>query len=110
MSKIELNNFSIKDLKDMRLFVSKKGRPTSEMTDIIWQQLFSRIKDTTIPLENGKAKKMKQIRYSRILNDIWDYEIDLTTDWDRYCMFINSILEDIRAGHKSICFYMYQIS
>ena len=109
MPKIELNNFSIKDLKDMRLFVSKKGRPTSEMTDIIWQQLFSRIKDTTIPFENGKTKNMKKSRHFRILNELWDYEIDFTTDWDRYCMFINSVLKDIRAGHKASCFYIYQI-
>lgn len=109
MPKIELKNFTINDLKDMRLFLSKKGRPTSEMTDVIWQEIFDRIKDTTIPFKEGKTKKMKKERNIRILNEFWDYEIDLTTDWDRYCMFINSVLEDIRAGHKSSCFYFYQI-
>lgn len=109
MPKIELNDFSIQDLKDMRLFLSKKGRPTSNMTDEIWQQIFSRLKDTTTPIENGKNQKMKVSRHSRIIDAFWDYELDCTTDWHRYCMFINSVLKDMRSGHKASCFFVYQI-
>ena len=93
----------------MHIFLTKKGRPTSNMTDDVWQQIFNRIKDTVISFEDGETRKMKVSSRSRIFNECMDYEIDATTDWHRYCMFINSVLKDIRSGNKASCFYIYQI-
>lgn len=110
MPRINLSDFYISDLKQMRLYITEKGRPTLQLTDIVWQQIIKQIKENIKPLDNGTNKKMI-VRSSRaIMNEWGEYEEDQTPDWKRYCLFINSVLEDIRAGEISYCFYSYQIA
>lgn len=110
MPRINLSDFYISDLKQMRLYITEKGRPTLQLTDDIWQKIINQIKINIEPLDNGKNKKMV-VRLSRaIMNEWGEYEEDQTPDWKRYCLFINSVLEDIRAGEISYCFYSYQIA
>lgn len=110
MPRINLSDFYISDLKQMRLYITEKGRPTLQLTDTVWQQIIKQIKGNIKPLDNGTNKKMI-VRSSRaIMNEWGEYEEDQTPDWKRYCQFINSVLDDIRAGEVSYCYYFYQIS
>lgn len=111
MPKLDLCHFTVEDLGDMRLFITKKGRPTSDMTDIIWQKIFNQLQQKTVPYIDGKTARMK-IDHSRtcVTNEWGEFEADQTTDWKRYCAFINTVLRDIRRGTIAYCFYYYQIS
>lgn len=110
MPRIEISQFSVEDLGKMRLFITKKGRPTSDMTDSIWQEIFERIKENTVPFINGEKKRMDNRISKATVNEWGEYEVDQTSDWTRYCNFINDVLRDIRTGNKSVCFFYYQIS
>ena len=111
MPKLDVSHFTVEDLENMRLFITKKGRPTSDMTDAMWQKIFKQLRNKTVPYLNGSTSRMK-IEYSRssITNEWGEFEADQTTDWNRYCAFINTVLRDIRRGTSAYCYYYYQIS
>jgi hypothetical protein len=109
MPRIEDSQYPVEDLKDLRLFINEKGRPTSDMTEKIWQRIFALRKEQTIPLINGSKRRMKVIIDRAIVNEWGEYCEDTTTDWKRYCNFINDVLREIRMGKVANCFYYYQI-
>lgn len=51
-------------------------------------------------------------KYSRE-SGMWNEETmgryDGKTNWQEYCNFINSILDNIRLGQIDYCYYIYQI-
>lgn len=109
MPQIDVSHYSVEDLKAMQLFFNKKGRPTSDMTDKIWQEIFEQLKEKTMPYIDGEKKTMSyKFSYKTRSDDVL-FELDQTTDWSRYCSFINTVLKDIRKGKKVFCFYYYQI-
>ena len=109
MEQMHVSTFDVKDLRKMRKFINKKGRPTLELNNRIWQRIFFQLKTTTIPYINGEKKHMSS-RTSRAVLDEWgDYEIDKTTDYNRYCNFINQSLQEIRSGNTCYCYFYYQI-
>ena len=110
MPEINLNDFTNKDLEQMRLFINEKSRPTTQLTDKIWQKIFVNVKQNIVPVQNGETKRMV-FKYSRaIINEFGEYEADQSTDWKWYCTFINSVLKEIRDGQISYCYYFYQIT
>lgn len=109
MPRLDESQFSVEDLKSMRLFLTSKGRPTSDMTDEIWQKLYVQLKKKVEPYRDGSTKRMNARCSVPVINDWGVYEEDKTSDWKRYCMFINSALDDIRGGQHTLCFYYYQI-
>lgn len=110
MPRIEDSQYPVEDLKDLRLFITEKGRPTSDMTEKIWQRIFVHLKANTIPIVNGSNKRMKVNIQRAIINEWGEYNEDNTTDWKRYCDFINDVLREIRTGKTAHCFFYYQIS
>ena len=109
MEKMHIGTFDIKDLREMRCFITKKGRPTDELKNRIWQRIFYQLKNSTTPIVNGE-KKYLSIRSFRAVLDEWgEYEIDRTTDYKRYCLFINETLREIRNGKVCYCYFFYQI-
>lgn len=109
MPRIEDSQYPVEDLNDLRLFINEKGRPTSDMTEKVWQLIFAMRKERTIPYIDGKIRRMVFKQNRNALNEFGEYNEDTTTDWKRYCDFINEVLRDIRIGKVAICFYYYQI-
>lgn len=110
MNDYHLSLLNIKDLQDMRLFITKKGRPTKALTNSIWQRIFYQLKIGTIPYIDGEKKHMSAITSRAVLDEWGDFPIDQTTDYKRYCMFINQALREIRQGKVTYCYYYYQIA
>lgn len=109
MPKIEDSYFSIEDLRDMGL-IKKDGRPSENMSDKIWQPIYKKLQEKTIPFIDGSSKKMKCKYIKAVVDDNGNYLPDETTVYQRYCMFINSSLRDIRRGKVSYVFYLHQVS
>lgn len=108
MAKIDETNFSLEDLKDMGFF-KENGKPTEFMTDELWQKIFEQLKEQNVPFINGEKMKMK-FRQSKVMVDEYGkFMPDETTAWQRYCMFINNTLKDIRNGETAYCYFIYQI-
>ena len=106
----EISTLSIKNIKKMRQFINKRGRPTTELTDRIWQKIFYQLKENNIPYIDGEKKYMKaNYTLKASINEFGEFEIDITSDYKRYCLFINQTLREIRNKNKGYCYYYYQI-
>ena len=108
MPRIDASHFSVEDLRSIGL-IKKDGRPSDNMTDKIWQSVFKEIQKRNIPFIDGETKRMK-CRYIRAaIDENGQYMPDQTTTYQRYCMFINSTLRDIRLGKVAYAYYLHQI-
>lgn len=108
MPQIDESQFSVDDLIVLGL-ISKDGRPSDNMTDKLWQHIFKQMKKYSIPFVNGEKKRMKY-PYIRALKDEHGHILsDETTQYQRYCCFINDALRDIRIGKIAYCYYLHQI-
>ena len=109
MSRIDERQFSIDDLEDLDL-VKKDGRPTENMTDKIWQPFYELLQEKNIPFIDGQNKRMKCKYIKAVVDENGEYLPDETTVYQRYCMFINSALREIRMGKVAYVFYLHQVS
>lgn len=108
MLRVDESHYSVDDLVDMGL-LTKDGRPTDNMTDLFWQPVFKQIKAKSIPFIDGEKKRMK-CKYIKAATDVYgNYLPDETTEYQRYCCFINSALREIRRGRIAYCYYLHQI-
>lgn len=108
MQQIDESHFSIEDLRSMD-FIKKDGRPSDNMTDKIWQPIFKEIKKQNVPFIDGEKKRMKCRYIKPLVDENGQYMEDQTTTYQRYCMFINSALRDIRKGNVAYVYYLHQI-
>ena len=109
MDNVHFTSIDVKDLQKMRQFINKKGRPTENLNNRIWQKIFYELNNVTIPYIDGEKKRMS-LRTARTELDEWgEYEMDKTTDYHRYCMFINQTLREIRSNKVAYCYFYYQI-
>lgn len=108
MPQIENSHFSVDDLRSMG-FIKKDGRPTNNMTDKLWQLVYKQIKRHNVPFIDGHNKRMKCHHFKALMDENGNYLPDQTTTYQRYCMFINSTLRDIRVGKVAYAYYLHQI-
>ena len=102
-------DFTLEELREMKLISNTDGRPTYNLTDEKWQTEFKLRKYFITPCCN-KYKKLNG-KYSRefgYCNETHD-KYNRRTNWQEYCCFINDILNNIRAGQRDYCYYIYQI-
>lgn len=109
LRKIKLQ-FTLKELKEMKLISNTNGRPLSYLTDEKWQKEFSLRKMFITPYKKDVEKLSG--KYSKE-SGIWNEELQSTyhgcTNWQSYCSYINDILKNIRSGQVDYCYYIYQI-
>ena len=94
-------DFTLEELRRMKLISNSDGRPLDRLTDEKWQQEFS-IRKLFVTPYSGKSN-VKRMRMS-----ILDNREDVTT-WQEYCRFINDILTNIESGQVDYCYFVYQI-
>lgn len=108
MLRIDESQFTVEDLRSMG-FIKKDGRPSNNMTDKIWQPVFKQIKKKNVPFIDGEKKRMKYHYIKAVIDENGDYLPDQTTVYQRYCMFINSVLKEIRKNKIGYVYYLHQI-
>lgn len=79
-------------------------KPPMDYTNDQWQSDFTNLKSQ---IKKCNLSLMPSIR--EISKTIYQ-EYHGKTQYQRYCDFINNILENIRCGHVDYCFYIYQIA
>lgn len=108
MPRIDDSHITVDDLVDLGL-IYKDGRPSDNMTDKMWQVVYRQLKKRNIPFIDGEIKKMKCTYIKATIDENGNYEADNTSVYQRYCMFINNTLLEIRHGRKAYAFYLHQI-
>lgn len=108
MPRIDESHFTVEDLRSMG-FIKKDGRPSDKMTDKLWQPVFRQIKKKNVPFIDGEKKIMKCKYLIALLDENGNYLPDQTTIYQRYCMFINSTLKEIRKGQIGYAYFLHQI-
>ena len=108
MPRIDESQFTVEDLRSMG-FIQKDGRPSDNMTDKLWQPVFKQIKKKNVPFIDGYKKRMKYQYIKPIIDEDGNFLPDQTTCYQRYCMFINSTLREIRQGKIAYAYYLHQI-
>lgn len=86
------------------------GRPKPGLTNSKWQQEFLLLKLQITPYPTEKRKLTG--RYSEEKskqNQEGTVEYKGTTNWQRYCWYINDVLRAIRGGNVDFCYFRYQI-
>ena len=103
-------NFTLEELKEMKLISNSSGRPSSTLTDEKWQKELSLRKMFVTPY--GKDVKKLGGKFSKE-SDIWNDETmgeyRGQTNWQEYCSYINDVLKNIRSGQIDYCYFIYQI-
>ena len=106
-TKLNVNETNL-SIEEFRQYITKKGRPTLLLRNRTWQQIFRELQKAIVPYKDGHKKKMN-FSAAKIILASTNYADDGTTDYARYCMFINQTLSDIRKGNSAFCYYYYQI-
>lgn len=103
-------NFTLEELREMKLVSNTNGRPTSYLTDDKWQKELN-IRKLFIHPHPVNIKKMKGTYFKE--SGMWNNETQGTyhgaTTWQTYCSFINDTLSEIQRGQVAYCYYIYQI-
>lgn len=108
--KMKYTNYSLEELREMRLVSNTNGRPTDFLTDEKWQKEFTLRKMFITPHDKYYKKLTgKYSKESGSWNKETKGEYQGTTNWQQYCSFINSVLDTIRTGQVDYCYYIYQI-
>lgn len=101
---------NLEELKKMRLISNTDCRPAKHLTDETWQKEYD-IRKLFITPYSRKTKKLggRHSRESSRGTKENPRTYDGCTNWQSYCIFINDILRNIRAGQVDYCYYIYQI-
>lgn len=103
-------NFTLEELRKMKLVSNTNGRPTYGLTDEKWQKEFELRKIFITPY----SKDVKKLggKYSRE-SGAWNEETQGIyhgcSNWQQYCSYINDVLKNIRSGQIDYCYFIYQI-
>lgn len=90
--------------------IRENGRPSSTLTDIVWQQEFQAIRSSVKPYNSNYTRmggKYSRESYKRSDNDS---VYEGVTNYQQYCRIINDMLSVIRSGKIDFCFFAYQIA
>lgn len=97
MSKEELMNVKI---------MANGGRICVDgLTDKKWQEMYQMLK-TLITPHNPKITRLTSKIASN--NNFNSYDGD--TEYQRYCLYVNDVLKNIKNGKRDWCFFSYQIT
>lgn len=103
-------NFTLEELRDMKLISNTNGQPTCGLTNEKWQKEFELRKMFITPYSRDIKKYGG--KYSRDTGT-WNEETQGTyhgcSNWQQYCACINDILKNIRSGQVDYCYFIYQI-
>lgn len=104
------SNYTLEELREMKLVSNTNGRPTENLTDKKWQKEFLLRKLFIIP-HNQDIKKLggKYSKESGLWNSETNTSYDGCNNWQQYCSYINDVLNNIRSGQVECCYYIYQI-
>lgn len=104
------SQYTLEELREMKLISNTNGCPTDTLTDKKWQKEFQLRKYfiTPYPLTAKKLSK-KYSQESGLFNEDAMSTYDGATKWQRYCIYINDVLQNIRSGQSDYCYYIYQI-
>ena len=103
-------NYTLEDLRKMRLISNSNGRPSSTLTDEKWQKEFKLRKMFITPFRKDvKRLGGKYSKESATWNEETMGEYQGQTNWQEYCSFINDVLKNLRSGQTDFCYFIYQI-
>lgn len=107
-NKEKLMEYTLEELREMKLISNTNGRPSSTLTDEKWQREFEIYRCLTEPTDQERLGG----KYSRevgMRNDASEIEYKGATNWQQYCAFINDVLLSLKSGMHDYCYYIYQI-
>ncbi len=103
-------NMTLEELIELKLISNTNGRPPSSMTDEKWQKELNLRKLFITPYPKTITKLKGQFSKE---SGMWNEEIQGTyhgcTIWQSYCVYINDVLNNIRAGQVDYCYFIFQI-
>lgn len=102
-------NYTLEELREMRLVSNTDGRPVYTLTDEKWQKEFHLRKTFIVPYRNIKKLCGKYSKEPGVWNEETMGTYYGQSNWQEYCSYINDILKNIRAGQIDYCYFIYQI-
>lgn len=103
-------SMTLEELREKQLISNSDGRPISSMTNEKWQKEFKLRKLFVTPYSKD-IKKLKYCCSKEYIkhNKETQGKYHGYTTHQTYCMYINSVLKNIRVGKVDYCYYIYQI-
>lgn len=97
------------NLPDLSKVDLNAARPPEGMTDEEWQKYFKTMK---MLVQQSSDRRMKEGKSFTVKGSTLNSQSSYCgeTQWQRYCQFINSVLNTIRCGELDYCYNIYQIT
>ncbi|MCM1100161.1 MAG: hypothetical protein NC079_00580 [Clostridium sp.] len=100
----------LEELKRRKLISNTDGRPSAALTDEKWQKEFYLRKLFITPCPDHINRPTGHYsKESGLWNEETRGQYSGPTNWQRYCAYISDVSDNIRAGRKDYCYYIFQI-